>query len=404
MTTETAVIKTSPRLAIFTENGRYHVYATSTIYGPGPDDNGTERRVRALQGIQPTTGYTTPDDAERAMADADGPAEADRVTAGSPLTPADAVNIGWISATGRPMLQQEKARPLGLPDRLADAYRRIADGVRRFEPSGAMRIIIDEDGATVHLLRRRGYPETFPAVEPAETAVHIAETEAGLRMTALIAETINEANRRPQGPRMPTLWNDPRLIVCGAPPAITNLMRPGIRIRVDRTERRSRTSPEPRAKMPNRRDTMKGIGEYVQALREGAKNATMHRAAIRAIIRNFHAMDDAKRREYCAGRPPITGTKWDAAAAAATEHAAYLHGYEAPGWSEEPERFVDDAKPATLGARTDVAGQPAAFLRRGFIGDGRDFDSRSGDGRRWTADGAETGPGVLGSRFRANEA
>ena len=88
-----------------------------------------------------------------------------------------------------------------------------------------------------------------------------------------------------------------------------------------------------------------------------------------------------------ANRPHLTDTKWDAAMAAVIEHTARIHGYEPPGWVDEPERFL--AKPVkltNLETDSDSAWQPGAFLRHGVSVDSRDLDWRTGDGRHRTAE------------------
>ena len=88
-----------------------------------------------------------------------------------------------------------------------------------------------------------------------------------------------------------------------------------------------------------------------------------------------------------ANRPHLTNTKWDAAMAAVIEHAALTHGYDAPAWVDEPERFLPEPVKLTgFQTDSDLAWQPGAFLRRGISIDSRDLDGRTGDGRQWTAE------------------
>ena len=64
--------------------------------------------------------------------------------------------------------------------------------------------------------------------------------------------------------------------------------------------------------------------------------------------------------------------------AAVIEHAALTHGYDAPAWVDEPERFLPEPVKLTgFETDTDLAWQPGAFLRRGVSIDSWDLDGRT---------------------------
>ena len=126
---------------------------------------------------------------------------------------------------------------------------------------------------------------------------------------------------------------------------------------------------------------------YANGVDDGWTDIELYRLIVRQLQRSFHSGTEADRRAMLGNRPHLTNTKWDAAMAATMEHVARVHGYEPPAWVNEPERFL--SKPVKLTGfvtDTDLAWQPAAFLRRGVSIDSRDLDARTGDDRQWTAE------------------
>ena len=119
---------------------------------------------------------------------------------------------------------------------------------------------------------------------------------------------------------------------------------------------------------------------YAKGVDEGWTDIELYRLIVRQLQRSFHSGTEADRQTMLANRPHLTNTKWDAALAAVIEHAALTHGYDAPAWVDEPERFLPELVKLT-GSETDsdVAWQPGAFLRRGVSIDSRDLDGRTGD-------------------------
>lgn len=126
---------------------------------------------------------------------------------------------------------------------------------------------------------------------------------------------------------------------------------------------------------------------YAKGVDEGWTDIELYRLIVRQLQRSFHSGTEADRQTMLANRPHLTNTKWDAALAAVIEHAALTHGYDAPAWVDEPERFFPEPVKLTgLETDSDLAWQPGAFLRRGVSIDSRDLDGRTGDGRQWTAE------------------
>ena len=105
---------------------------------------------------------------------------------------------------------------------------------------------------------------------------------------------------------------------------------------------------------------------YAKGVEQGWNNIKLYRLIVRELQRSFHSGTDADRRTMLANRPHLTGTKWDAAMAAVIEHTARVHGYEPPGWVDEPERFLNTAVKLTkVKTDSDSAWQPGGFLRHG---------------------------------------
>ena len=144
------------------------------------------------------------------------------------------------------------------------------------------------------------------------------------------------------------------------------------------------TGHDPRPTGRTLNDALVNPDTYAAGVEEGWDEISLYRLIVRQLQRSFHNGTHADRLAMLKNRPRMTGTKWDAVAAAVMEHAATTHGYPPPAWTEEPERFLDELTPA-IGPlpRGTIAGQPAPFLRRGVLIDPRDLDGRTGDGRRW---------------------
>ena len=113
--------------------------------------------------------------------------------------------------------------------------------------------------------------------------------------------------------------------------------------------------------------------------------------AISGIARQYRHLNQIQREDVLSARPTLTGTPWDALLAAVVEHLANLHGCEAPGWVNEPERFLNRPKHLspdwTLTPTMAMAGltnAPAAFLRHGIVTDPRNLDERGGELERWS--------------------
>ena len=203
------------------------------------------------------------------------------------------------------------------------------------------------------------------------------------------------------GTPLPIVWDEPALVIGEIAPGTV------ARWRERRDEGNSR--PLARTRRPEQRSSGHGTvtGErvlahvsgrwladdmidpdtYAKGVEEGWNNVELYRLIVRGLQRSFHSGTDADRRTMLANRPHLTGTKWDAAMAAVIEHTARVHGYEPPGWVDEPERFLETAVKLTrVKTDSDSAWQPGAFLRHGVNIDSRDLDRRTGDGRHWTAE------------------
>ena len=122
---------------------------------------------------------------------------------------------------------------------------------------------------------------------------------------------------------------------------------------------------------------------YAKGVDEGWTDTELYRLIVRQLQRSFHSGTEADRRTMLANRPHLTNTKWDAALAAVIEHVALTHGYDAPAWVDEPERFLPEPVKLTgFETDSDLAWQLGAFLRRGVSIDSRDLDGRTGPARR----------------------
>jgi hypothetical protein len=111
--------------------------------------------------------------------------------------------------------------------------------------------------------------------------------------------------------------------------------------------------------------TLAGVAERV---RDGER----FNFAVREFLDEFALRgSDRSREEAIAERPPSTGDpRWDAYLGALAEHLAVTHRVERPGWSVEPERFLDRFwfVSEVPGFRAvAIAQAPAAFRRRGVF-------------------------------------
>lgn len=68
------------------------------------------------------------------------------------------------------------------------------------------------------------------------------------------------------------------------------------------------------------------------------------------------------------------------------EHVSELHELEPPGWSQEPERFVDIPDFFMLGWHRHLETAvyaPAPFILHGALANARDLDARGGERHVW---------------------
>jgi hypothetical protein len=94
--------------------------------------------------------------------------------------------------------------------------------------------------------------------------------------------------------------------------------------------------------------------------------------AVREFLDEFALRgDDRSRAKAIEERPEVTGdSRQDAYLGALAEHLAAVHDLARPGWSVEPERFLDRFWfiSDTAGFRAvSIAQAPAAFRRRGVF-------------------------------------
>ena len=100
---------------------------------------------------------------------------------------------------------------------------------------------------------------------------------------------------------------------------------------------------------------------YAKGVDEGWTDIELYRLIVRQLQRSFHSGTEADRQTMLANRPHLTNTKWDAALAAVIEHAALTHGYDAPAWVDEPERFLPE--PVKLTGSRPTATSPGSPAR-----------------------------------------
>ncbi|HET8566512.1 MAG TPA: hypothetical protein VFL77_08575 [Solirubrobacterales bacterium] len=103
-----------------------------------------------------------------------------------------------------------------------------------------------------------------------------------------------------------------------------------------------------------------------------AREGEDFRYAVREFIDEFGLRpDDRSRAEAISDPPPPTGDpRYDAYLGALAEHLAVVHDLKRPGWSLEPDRFLDRFwfVSEVPGFRAvSIAQAPAAFRRRGVF-------------------------------------
>ena len=134
------------------------------------------------------------------------------------------------------------------------------------------------------------------------------------------------------------------------------------------------------------RDQPNELERYAQGILERWSEAELYRMITKNIARRFHASTLEERSQLLNSRPRITRTKWDALLAATVEHVAHTHGYSAPDWVGEPERF--NREPVRFaGEQTGAENNPAAFVRHGALIDPRSLDRRGGENEEWGEEG-----------------
>ena len=106
---------------------------------------------------------------------------------------------------------------------------------------------------------------------------------------------------------------------------------------------------------------LRGTGAPL-GLADGPRADAPHRAAGRAAASDRHGL------------------------AAVVEHVSELHELEPPGWSQEPERFVDIPDFFMLGWHRHLETAvyaPAPFILHGALANARDLDARGGERHVW---------------------
>ena len=119
----------------------------------------------------------------------------------------------------------------------------------------------------------------------------------------------------------------------------------------------------------------------------GRSDIAVKRLIVTGVSRHFHGIDDARRARMITEAPRITGTHWDAVIAATVEHVCRTHGWTAPAWTEDPNRFLTvpwAQRSGRLEQETALADCPAAFIRRNVFIDPRNLDARGGETETWT--------------------
>lgn len=217
------------RLAIVHEPDveRYKLYAVE-------ESNMNEKvEQRTAAERQPQNGFATLDEAQTALAEADAAAELARLRSrGGTLAPApNEAEVESVRACGDPGLRASKANPGGLPKDLETAFHALSDAITgRRRPGAALRITIGPDGTSEFLLAGGHRPDD--AIETLPTATCRAFMDQALGNVGMTAEELlrrleKEALPSKRATKTParTLWNEPALVVCGAPEVIVNALR-----------------------------------------------------------------------------------------------------------------------------------------------------------------------------------
>ncbi|HSR93673.1 MAG TPA: hypothetical protein VLK56_02305 [Solirubrobacterales bacterium] len=114
------------------------------------------------------------------------------------------------------------------------------------------------------------------------------------------------------------------------------------------------------------------LSQTLAGLAQRARKGDDFHHAVREFLDEFALRgDDRSRAEAIEERPEAIGdARQDAYLGALAEHLAAVHGLARPGWSVEPERFLDRfwfvSKIAGFRA-VSIAQAPAAFRRRGIF-------------------------------------
>ena len=217
------------RLAIFREpsSGRYKLYAVEE----SNLNDSVEHRTAAER--QPPDGFETLAEAQVALAEADPAAELAKLRShgGSPRRAPDETEVKSVRACGDPRLRGSKADPGGLPADLAAAFRALSAAVTtRRGPGAALRITISAEGTEEFLLEAGQGPDGGVETLPKATCrTFMDRALENLEMTTneLLERIVPEALWAKGGRSTParTLWNEPPLVVCGAPRAVVKALR-----------------------------------------------------------------------------------------------------------------------------------------------------------------------------------
>ena len=386
------------RLSIIRDpgNGRFRLWAI--------DDDGEHRGERRPAAEQPTLGFADAADAAYALAEADPAAEITRLRQmGGTIVTDPPQEIRSIGAAGDPRLRRSKADPGKLGPNLERVFTTLSAAVRRERPPfSGLRILIGRR-ALVYALALPPDPSwTMAPIETqAQTTELINSAVAPIGLNdRTVADTIwHETGSEAYGHRpAPTLWSEPSLVACGTPETTIQRL-------AKRQPGNTRWHPPQRSGMTGRRrntrkagltltgsrqhtdnDGLITPGTYLTGVEEGWEERSLYRLIVRQIQRSFHARTHTDRTAMLNSRPQPTGTKWDAVIGGVIEHAALIHGYDPPGWTEEPDWFLDTPENAMDGPEWDeTTAQPGPWLRRGINIDPLDLDGRTGDGRQWVA-------------------
>ena len=217
------------RLAIFLdpEQQMYKLYAVSE----SSLEHGGERRIAAED--QPSQGFKTLRDARRGLAEADPTAEVARLRRhrGGEPTPPGETEVESIRATGDPRRRASKADPGGLPADLDAAFRTLSAAVTaRQRPGAALRITISPDGTEEFLVEAGQGPEGGVETLAKGTCREFMDQaldNLGMTTDEVLQRIVQVALQAKTGRSTParTLWNEPPLVVCGAPKTVVNELR-----------------------------------------------------------------------------------------------------------------------------------------------------------------------------------